>query len=115
MSFLIGLSGSLESTFLSSLYLLDISSLSDARLVKIFFSISRMLIFFLMTVSFALEKIFNFMRVHLPIQLNLELVHWCSIHEIFPWVDMFIAVLFIIARSCKQPRCPSTEEWIQKM
>jgi hypothetical protein len=28
---------------------------------------------------------------------------------------MFIAALFIIARSWKQPRCPSTEEWIQKM
>ena len=28
---------------------------------------------------------------------------------------MFIAVLFIIATSCKQPRCPSTEEWIQKL
>ena len=28
---------------------------------------------------------------------------------------MFIAALFIIARNWKQPRCPSTEEWIQKM
>ena len=28
---------------------------------------------------------------------------------------MFIASLFTIARSWKQPRCPSTEEWIQKM
>jgi hypothetical protein len=28
---------------------------------------------------------------------------------------MFIAALFVIAKSCKQPRCPSTEEWIQKM
>jgi hypothetical protein len=28
---------------------------------------------------------------------------------------MFIAALFIIARSQKEPRCPSTEEWIQKM
>ena len=28
---------------------------------------------------------------------------------------MFIAVLFIIGRSWKEPRCPSTEEWIQKM
>jgi hypothetical protein len=28
---------------------------------------------------------------------------------------MFIAALFIIARSWKQPRCPSKEEWIQKM
>jgi hypothetical protein len=26
---------------------------------------------------------------------------------------MFIAVLFIIARSWKEPKCPSTEEWIQ--
>jgi hypothetical protein len=28
---------------------------------------------------------------------------------------MFIAALFIIARSWKEARCPSTEEWIQKM
>jgi hypothetical protein len=28
---------------------------------------------------------------------------------------MFIAALFIIPRSSKEPRCPSTEEWIQKM
>jgi hypothetical protein len=28
---------------------------------------------------------------------------------------MFIAALFIIARSLKEPRYPSTEEWIQKM
>jgi hypothetical protein len=28
---------------------------------------------------------------------------------------MFIAALFIIARNLKEPRCPSTEEWIQKM
>jgi hypothetical protein len=28
---------------------------------------------------------------------------------------MIVAVLFIIARNCKQPRCPSNEEWIKKM
>jgi hypothetical protein len=28
---------------------------------------------------------------------------------------MFIAALFIIARSWKEPRCPSIEKWIQKM
>ena len=28
---------------------------------------------------------------------------------------MFIAALFIIARSWKEHKCPSTEEWIQKM
>ena len=27
---------------------------------------------------------------------------------------MFIAVLFIIARTLKQPRCPSADEWIRK-
>ena len=28
---------------------------------------------------------------------------------------MFIAELFIIARSWKQPKCPSTDEWIRKL
>jgi hypothetical protein len=31
-------------------------------------------------------------------------------------ITMFIiTALFIIARSWKEPRCPSAEEWIQKM
>ena len=28
---------------------------------------------------------------------------------------MFTAALFIIARSWKQPKCPSTDKWIKKM
>ena len=28
---------------------------------------------------------------------------------------VFIAALFTIARSWKQPKCPSTEEWIKKI
>ena len=28
---------------------------------------------------------------------------------------MFIAALFTIARSWKQPKCPSTDEWIKKL
>ena len=28
---------------------------------------------------------------------------------------LFIAALFTIARTCKQPRCPSTDEWIKKL
>ena len=28
---------------------------------------------------------------------------------------MFISALFTIARTWKQPKCPSTEEWIKKM
>jgi hypothetical protein len=27
---------------------------------------------------------------------------------------IFITALFIVIRGCKKPRCPSTEEWIQK-
>ena len=28
---------------------------------------------------------------------------------------MFTAALFTTARKCKQPRCPSTDEWIKKL
>ena len=28
---------------------------------------------------------------------------------------MFIAALLVITRTWKQPKCPSTEEWIRKM
>ena len=28
---------------------------------------------------------------------------------------MFIEALFIIAKTWKQPKCPSTDEWIKKM
>jgi hypothetical protein len=50
-----GLFDFLESTFLSSLYILDISPLSDLRLVKIL-SQSVGGLFVLLTVSFALQK-----------------------------------------------------------
>ena len=30
-------------------------------------------------------------------------------------VPMFIAALFIIARTWKKPRCPSADEWIRKL
>ena len=30
-------------------------------------------------------------------------------------IPLFIATLFIIARTWKQPRCPSTDEWIKKL
>ena len=33
-------------------------------------------------------------------------------HTCIPW---FIAALFTIARTWKQPRCPSTDEWIKKL
>ena len=31
------------------------------------------------------------------------------------WTPVFIAALFIIARTWKQPRCPSADEWIGKL
>ena len=32
-----------------------------------------------------------------------------------PCTPMFVASLLIIARTWKQPRCPSAEEWIRKL
>jgi hypothetical protein len=29
--------------------------------------------------------------------------------------SLFTGTLFVIARNWKEPRCPSTKEWIQKM
>ena len=31
------------------------------------------------------------------------------------WTCMFIAALFTIAKTWKQPKCPSTDEWMRKM
>ena len=31
------------------------------------------------------------------------------------WIPLFTAALFTIARTRKQPRCPSTDEWIKKL
>jgi hypothetical protein len=65
----IGLFVSLESNFLSSFYILDISPLSNVGLVKIFFQ-SLACHFVFLIVSFALQKLCNVMRSHLSI-LNL--------------------------------------------
>jgi hypothetical protein len=59
-----GLFEFLEFSFLSSLYILDISPLSDLGLVKIL-SQSVGGLFVLLTVSFALQKRCSFMRSHL--------------------------------------------------
>jgi hypothetical protein len=64
--FLIGLFGSLESNFLSSLYILAISPLLDGGLVKIFSQYVGCC-FVLLIVSSALQKLCNFMKFHLSI------------------------------------------------
>ena len=35
--------------------------------------------------------------------------------EKYTCIPLFIAALFTIARTWKQPRCPSTNEWIKKL
>ena len=61
-----GLFEFLEYSFLSSSYILDINPLSDLGLVKM---LSQSLggLFVLLTVSFVLQKLCNFMRSHLSI------------------------------------------------
>jgi hypothetical protein len=61
-----GLFEFLESSFLSSLYILDIRPLSYLGLVKIL-SQSGGGLFVFLTVSFALQKLCNFIRSHLSI------------------------------------------------
>jgi hypothetical protein len=61
-----GLFDFMESTFLNFLYILDISPLSDLGEVKIL-SQTVCGLFVLLTVSFALQKLCNFMRSHLSI------------------------------------------------
>jgi hypothetical protein len=64
--FYLGLFDVLESSILSSFYLLDISSLSDFALEKIFpQSVGGL--FVLLTVSFALQNLCNFIMSHLSI------------------------------------------------
>ena len=56
--------GFLKSSFLSTLCTLEISFLSDVRLVKTFFH-SLGCHFVLLMVFFGLQKVFRFMRPHL--------------------------------------------------
>lgn len=77
--FLIRLFGLLMSSFLSSLYILEISPLSDVELMKIF-SHSVCCLFVLLTVSLALQKLYSFMRSHL---LTVDLSAW-AIRELSP-------------------------------
>ena len=64
LNFFIGSCDLLVSNFLSSLYILEISPLSDVGLVKIF-SHSVGCRFVLLTVSFDLQKLLSFRRSHL--------------------------------------------------
>ena len=47
------------------------------------------------------------LKIELPYDPAIPLLDACT--------PMFIAALFTIAKTWKQPKCPSTEEWIKKM
>ena len=100
-TFLIELFGSLEFTFLSSLYILDISPLSDVELVKIF---SQFVSFYfvLLTVSFAFQKPYNFMRsICQFLVLEHKLLVFCS--GIFPlclYLQRSSPVSFLLVSLC---------------
>jgi len=78
----------LESDSLSSLYILDISLLSDLGLMAII-SQSVGNGFVLFTVSFALQKLFSFMRSHLS---TVDLEAWASVQEIVSCTSVFKAI-----------------------
>ena len=57
------------------------------------------------------------LKIELPYDLQSH--SWAYIrekHDLKGYThSMFIAALFTIAKIWKQPKCPSTEEWIKKM
>ena len=75
---------------MSSLYVLTISPLSDVELIKIFLQ-SVGCCFVLLTVSFSLQKLFNFIRSHLSIlDLKTLFISVCSGN--FPCAHVFEAL-----------------------
>ena len=85
----------------------------------IFFKID--LWFDLLAVQGTLKSLFQFLKkleIELPYDPAIPLL---GIHnketrsERDTCTPMFIAALFIIARTWKQPRCPSADKWIRKL
>ena len=58
------------------------------------------------------------LKIELPFDLGISLLG-IYLDKSMTWKDtctpVFTAALFAIAKTWKQPKCPSTEEWIQKM
>jgi hypothetical protein len=70
-----------------------------------------------------LEKIWRLLKnlnIDLPYDPEIPLLGICpkecnSGYSIGTCTSMFIAALFTIAKLRKQPRCPTTDEWIKEM
>ena len=58
------------------------------------------------------------LKIELPYDLAIPLLGICPEKSMTPkdiCTPMFFAALFSIAKLWKQPKCPSTEEWIKKV
>ena len=58
------------------------------------------------------------LKIELPDDLAILLLVICSENTIIQkdtYSTLFIAALYIIAKTRKQPKCPLTDEWIKKM
>ena len=58
------------------------------------------------------------LKIELPYDPAIPLLGICPENSIIQkgsCTTMFIAALFTIARTWKQPKCPSTDEWLKKM
>lgn len=80
-----GLFGILLSSFLSYLYIVDINPLSNVGLVKIF-SHPVVCCFVLLNMSFALQKLFCFMRTHLSVlcsEISVPKSSKATLHSLF--------------------------------
>ena len=73
------------------------------------------------TSTAAMRTVWRFLKkleIELPYEPSIPLL---GIHNEEPELKqthvppVFIAALFIIARTWKQPRCPSADEWIRKL
>ena len=63
-------------------------------------------------------RFLNKLEIELPYDPAISLLGIYSEKTIIQndtYTPMFIAALFTIAKTWKQPRCPSTNEWIKKM
>jgi hypothetical protein len=85
---------------LNSLYILDISSLSDLGLIKIL-SQSVGGLFVLLTVSYALQKLSNFMRSHCPFSIlqHKPLLFYSGIFPMCPYLWGFFPTFCSISFS----------------
>ena len=93
-------------------------SLSPTESKRLFYTSLSLLLSHIQGYHYRLSKFLKKLEIDLPYDPAIPLL---GIHtkktriERDTCTPMFITALFIIARSWKQPRCPSADEWIRKV